>query len=139
MTKKKIIVLCTENSCRSQIADGYLKIYAGEKAAIYSAGIRAKGVNPKAIASMQEDGIDISNHTSNTIEEYNHLDFDFVITVCDNALESCPIITSNAKKFHHNFPDPGKVVGSDEEVKKAFSEVRDQINQYIQQFVAEYL
>ena len=85
MTNKKIVVLCTGNSCRSQIAEGYLRHFADNKADVYSAGVETHGVNPKAITTMQEDGIDISNHTSNNIDEYYDIDFDFVITVCDNA------------------------------------------------------
>ena len=84
---KKILVLCTGNSCRSQIAHGYLQKIAGDKAQVYSAGVETHGVNPKAIATMLEDGIDISNHTSNNVLEYQGIDFDFVITVCDNAKE----------------------------------------------------
>jgi arsenate reductase (thioredoxin) len=100
---KKILVLCTGNSCRSQIAEGYLRHLAEGKAEIYSAGIETHGVNPKAISIMKEDGIDISNHTSNNVDEYKNIDF--VITVCDNAKENCPYFPTNAKKFHYNFPD----------------------------------
>lgn len=82
---KKILVLCTANSCRSQLAEGYLRHFAGDKAEIYSAGVRSTGVNPGAIATMKEDDIDISHQTSNAMEEYKDIDFDFVITVCDNA------------------------------------------------------
>jgi arsenate reductase (thioredoxin) len=90
MTQKKILVLCTGNSCRSQIAEGYLRHFAGDKVIVYSAGVEIHGVNPKAIATMKDDGIDISNHTSNSIAEYLNINFDFVITVCDNAKERCP-------------------------------------------------
>ena len=108
---KKILVLCTGNSCRSQIAEGYLRHFAGNKAEVYSAGIETHGVNPKAIATMKEDGIDISQHTSNNIDEYSNIDFDFVITVCDNAKERCPYFPSKAIKFHQNFPDQTKKYG----------------------------
>src|SRR5690606_30000711 len=84
---KKILVLCTGNSCRSQLAEGYLRHFAGNRAEVYSAGIETHGVNPRAIAAMAEDGIDISGHTSNHVDEYRHIDFDYVITVCDNARE----------------------------------------------------
>ena len=97
---KRILVLCTGNSCRSQIAEGYLKHLAKEKAEVYSAGIETHGVNPKAIAIMIEDGINISKHTSNNVNEYRDIDFDFVITVCDNAKEQCPVFPSTAKQFH---------------------------------------
>ena len=115
---KKVLVLCTGNSCRSKIAEGYLRHFVGQKAEIYSAGVETHGVNPKAIATMKDDGIDISNHTSNNIDEYRNIDFDFVITVCDNAKERCPYFPTKAKKFHHNFPDPAKAIGTDEEINE---------------------
>jgi arsenate reductase len=136
---KKILVLCTGNSCRSQIAEGYLRHFANGKAEIYSAGIETHGVNPKAIAVMKEDRIDISKHTSNNIDEYRNMDFDFVITVCDNAKERCPFFPSRAKKFHYNFPDPAKATGTDEEVKKEFIRVRDMIKEYCRNFIKENL
>lgn len=133
--KKNILVLCTGNSCRSQIAEGYLRYYAGDKATVYSAGIETHGVNPNAIATMKEDGIDISMHTSNNISEYTNINFDFIITVCDNAKERCPYFPSNAIKYHHNFPDPAKVVGSELEIKDAFRSVREQIKIYCADFI----
>lgn len=139
MEKKKILVLCTGNSCRSQIAEGYLRHFAGEKAEVYSAGVETHGVNPKATATMLEDGIDISGHTSNNIDEYNGIDFDFVITVCDNAKERCPFFPSKAEKFHYNFPDPAKATGTDQEIKEQFRAVRQQIKEYCQQFTADNL
>ena len=139
MDKKKILVLCTGNSCRSQIAEGYLRHFAKGKAEIYSAGIETHGVNPRAIAVMKEDGIDISHHTSNNIEEYRNIDFDFVITVCDNAKERCPFFPSKAKKFHYDFPDPAKATGTEEEIKKQFATVRDMIKDYCKNFVADNL
>jgi|SRR5690606_37534823 len=137
--KQKILVLCTGNSCRSQIAEAYLQYFANEKAEIYSAGVETHGVNPKAITTMLEDGINISNHTSNHIDEYAAIDFDMVITVCDNAKERCPYFPTKAKKFHHNFPDPAKVAGSDEEIMNQFRTVREQIKRYCRQFVEDNL
>jgi arsenate reductase (thioredoxin) len=137
--KKKILVLCTGNSCRSQMTEGYLRHFAGNKAEIYSAGIETHGVNPKAIATMQEDGIDISKHTSNNLDEYRDIDFDFIITVCDNAKERCPLFPSDAKKFHQNFSDPSKLTGTFEEINKQFRLVRQQIKNYAQNFVADHL
>lgn len=134
---KRILVLCTGNSCRSQIAEGYLKHFATGKAEVYSAGVETHGVNPRAVAVMKEDGIDISNHTSNNIEEYRNIDFNFVITVCDNAKERCPFFPSNAKKFHYNFPDPAKAKGSEEEIMQQFREVRNLIKNYCRQFIEE--
>ncbi|HYJ63614.1 MAG TPA: arsenate reductase ArsC [Parafilimonas sp.] len=136
---KKILVLCTGNSCRSQIVEGYLRKFAGDKAEIYSAGIETHGVNPKAIETMKEDGIDISHQTSNNINEYSNIDFDFIITVCDNAKEQCPVFPSSAKKFHQNFIDPAKAIGTQEEIKEQFRKVRDEIKNYCQNFVAENL
>ena len=136
---KKILVLCTGNSCRSQMAEGYLRHFAGERAEIFSAGIETHGVNPRAIAVMKEDGIHISFHTSNNINEYRDIHFDFVITVCDNAKENCPFFPGGAKKFHHNFPDPAKAVGSEEDILKAFRNTRELIKRYCQKFVSENL
>ena len=138
-TMKKVLVLCTGNSCRSQIAHGYLKHFANGKAEIYSAGIETHGVNPKAIATMAADGIDISNHTSNNVNEYTNIDFDYVITVCDNAKESCPYFPTKAVKLHYNFPDPAKAQGTEEEVKAEFAEVREMIKSYCENFVKEHL
>lgn len=133
---KKVLVLCTGNSCRSQIAEGYLRYFAGNKAEIYSAGVETHGVNPTAIETMREDGIDISKHTSNNIEEYKNIDFDYVITVCDHAKERCPFLPTNAKKLHFNFPDPAKATGTDEEIKQSFRNVRDLIKDYCKNFVS---
>lgn len=134
---KKILVLCTGNSCRSQIAEGYLKHFAKGKAQVYSAGIETHGVNPKAISIMKEDGIDISHNTSNNVDEYRTIDFDFVITVCDNAKENCPYFPTKAKKFHHNFPDPAKTKGSDKEIINEFRKVRGMIKEYCRNFIKE--
>ena len=131
---KKILVLCTGNSCRSQIAEGYLHHFARGRAEIYSAGVETHGVNPRAIAIMKEDGIDITGHTSNHVDEYRDIDFDFVITVCDNALERCPYFPTNARKFHYNFPDPAKATGSEEEIMASFRAVRELIKAYSRDF-----
>lgn len=136
---KKILVLCTGNSCRSQIAEGYLRHFAEDRSEIYSAGVETHGVNPNAIATMKEDGIDISHHTSNNIDEYYNIEFDFVITVCDNAKERCPFFPTKAKKFHHNFPDPAKVTGTDEEINEEFRNVRQVIRDFCKEFTATNL
>ncbi|MDI9356191.1 MAG: arsenate reductase ArsC [Chitinophagaceae bacterium] len=137
---KNILVLCTGNSCRSQIAHGYLAYFTeGKKVKIYSAGLEAHGVNPKAIATMQEDNIDISLHTSNSIEEYLKVEFDFIITVCDNAKERCPFFPTKAKKLHYDFPDPAKAQGTEEEIKAEFRVVRQLIKDYCKKFVTENL
>ena len=132
---KKVLVLCTGNSCRSQIAHGYLQKFAGDKAQIFSAGVETHGVNPKAIATMLEDGIDISTHTSNNVLEYQGIEFDYVITVCDNAKERCPYFPSRSEKIHYNFPDPAKATGTEEEIKKEFERVRKLIKNYCEEFI----
>lgn len=133
--KPKVLVLCTGNSCRSQIAEGYLRHFAQEKADIYSAGIETHGVNPRAIATMLEDGINISNHTSNNVTEYAHLQFDFVITVCDNARENCPYFPAQIKMVHHNFPDPAKAIGTEIQIMDEFRKVREMIKEFSSSFV----
>jgi arsenate reductase (thioredoxin) len=136
---KRILVLCTGNSCRSQIAEGYLRFFAGERAEVYSAGVETHGVNPTAIQIMKEDGIDISGHTSNNVNEYRDINFDYVITVCDNAKERCPVFPSTAKQFHYNFPDPAKATGSEEQILHQFRTVRGMIKQYTMDFVSRNL
>ncbi len=136
---KNILVLCTGNSCRSQIAEGYLRHFAGNKANIYSAGIETHGVNPKAIQVMTEDGIDISQHTSNNVDEYINIPFDCVITVCDNANEACPFFPGNVGRFHQNFPDPAKAIGNTAQVMDEFRKVRDMIKIYAEDFVRKHL
>ena len=133
---KNILVLCTGNSCRSQMAHGYLNKYAYGKATIYSAGIETHGLNSGAVSIMKEDGIDISNHTSNHVDEYVHIDFDYIVTVCDHAKENCPYIPSkNAIRLHHNFFDPSKVEGTETEKHLAFEKVRNEIKSYCKAFV----
>jgi arsenate reductase len=139
LQKKKILVLCTGNSCRSQIAEGYLTYFAGSKATVFSAGVEIHGLNSKAVVTMKDDNIDISNHTSNHIDEYDNIDFDFVITVCDNAKERCPFFPTNAQMFHYNFPDPTKTVGTEEEIEKEFSKVRELIKEYSRKFIADHI
>ena len=139
MNMKKVLVLFTGNSCRSQMAEGYLRHFAGDRAAIYSAGIEAHGVNPSAIAVMKEDGIDISSQTSDTLDRYMDIDFDYVITVCDNARERCPYFPTRAQKFHYNFADPAKASGSEQEIMEEFRKVRVMLKEYSRKFAAEHL
>ncbi len=134
---KNILVLCTGNSCRSQIAHGYLAEMTKGKANVYSAGVETHGVNPIAIAIMKEDSIDIANHTSNNITEYFEVDFDYVITVCDNAKERCPYFPTKALKFHYNFPDPAKATGTEEEIMNEFRTVREMVKNYCEDFVRD--
>lgn len=132
---KKILVLCTGNSCRSQIAEGYLRHFAHGRAEVFSAGVETHGVNPKAIETMKADGIDIAQHTSNNINEYQDISFDYVITVCDHAREVCPFFPSGAEKFHYNFPDPAKATGTAADIAAEFDRVRDMIKQYSKDFI----
>ena len=131
--------MCTGNSCRSQIAHGYLEEFVNGKADVFSAGIETHGVNPKAIQTMKEDGIDISHHTSNNVNEYANINFDYVITVCDNAKENCPYFPATVKSFHYNFPDPAKAKGTEEEIMAQFRSTRDLIKTYCNNFVVENL
>ncbi len=132
---KNILVLCTGNSCRSQMAEGYLRYFSDGMAVVFSAGIETHGVNPRAVSVMLADGIDISHHTSNNVNEYLAVKFDFIITVCDHANEVCPVFPSSAKKFHFNFPDPAKVTGVEEEIVLEFRRVRELIKVYCKEFV----
>jgi len=136
---KNILVLCTGNSCRSQIAHGFLAAMTAGKALVYSAGVETHGVNPKAIATMKEIGIDISHHSSNNITEYLDVNFDYVITVCDNAKERCPYFPTKAVKLHYNFPDPAKAIGTEDEINEQFKSVRTMIKTYCEKFVEEYI
>lgn len=122
------------------MAHGYLNEFAKQLANIYSAGIETHGLNPSAVAIMKEDQIDISNHTSNHVDEYAEVDFDYIITVCDHANENCPFIPSkNAHRLHHNFFDPSKVKGTEEEKHSAFLKARNEIKAYVKNFVNTHL
>lgn len=136
---KNILVLCTGNSCRSQMAEGYLQHFAGDKAKVYSAGIETHGVNLKAIKVMAEDHIDISRNTSNNVDEYINIPFDYLITVCDNANENCPYFPGKMQRFHYNFPDPAKAQGTPEQIMDEFRRVRNMIKAYSKDFVFEHL
>jgi arsenate reductase len=137
--RKRILVLCTGNSCRSQIAHGYLNYFGENSLEVYSAGIETHGVNPKAIAVMKEDHVDISHHTSNNVSEYADMEFDFVLTVCDNAKENCPYFPAKVKTLHYNFPDPAKAKGNEAEIMEQFRMTRDMIRKYIRDFIQNYV
>ena len=137
---KNILVLCTGNSCRSQIAHGYLNYFACRKAKVYSAGIETHGVNPRAIAAMQEDGINIKEHTSNLIMEYKDIDFDYIISVCDHAKAHCPVgFSSSAVRIHQHFSDPSAVRGDNRQIHEAFEVTRLGIKNFCRAFVKQYL
>lgn len=135
---KNILILCTGNSCRSQMAHGYLQHFASESTRVYSAGVETHGLNPDAVAIMAEDGIDISGHTSNHIEEYKSVPFDLIVTVCDHALERCPIFPSGAKKLHQNFSDPSRHQGDPAGKQEEFRRVRELIKNFCQDICKSY-
>jgi len=122
------------------MAQGYLTHFANGNAVIYSAGIEAHGLNPEAVSIMKEDGIDISHHTSNIVDEYQGVYWDYIITVCDHAKENCPFtVAPNAERLHHNFSDPSKVEGTDEQKHEAFLKVRNEIKEYCRNFIEHNL
>ncbi len=123
------------------MAHGYLKaLQPSPVATIYSAGIETHGLNPGAVSIMKEDGIDISSHTSNNVSEYEGIPWDFIITVCDHAQENCPYIPAqHAKRIHHNFSDPSKVVGTEEERHEAFLQTREAIKEFSRRFIESEL
>ena len=134
---KRILVLCTGNSCRSQMAEGWLKYYAGTEAEVYSAGIEAHGLNMFAVKVMMDAVIDISGYQSKRTDELPVKEFDFIITVCDSAKENCPYFPGKAIRIHHSFPDPATASGTEEEILKVFAGVRDQIEDFCFDFVNE--
>ena len=134
-----VLVLCTGNSCRSQMAEGYLRHYAQGRFNVYSAGVETHGLNAKAVACMLQDGIDIAHHTSNLIDDYQDIDFDVVLSVCDHAAERCPVFPSKAKRYHHNFKDPSKCIGPQAEIEQAFIETRNDIKSYCKALTEEIL
>jgi len=129
--KKRILILCTGNSARSQMAEGLLRHDAGDRYEVQSAGAKPSHVRPEAIAVMQEIGIDISGHRSKSVDEFASQSFDTVLTVCDHAREMCPVYPGHAHRIHRNFEDPAAVQGSEEERLSAFRRVRDQIRNYL--------
>ena len=136
---KKVLALCTGNSCRSQMAEGWLRYYAGKEAEVFSAGIEAHGLNPEAVRSMSDALIDISGHKSKTVNELPDVKFDFIITFCDDAKENCPYFPGKGLHLHRSFADPASFSGSKEEVQRKFDEIRDQIEDYCFDFVHSYI
>ena len=128
----KVLFLCTGNSCRSQIAEGWARHLKGDVIEPYSAGIHPIGVNPRAIKVMAEAGVDISAQKSEHIDELPGIDFDYVITLCDNARGHCPVFGGKAKLIHRAFEDPTLMVGSEERILAAFRRTRDNIRAFIE-------
>jgi arsenate reductase (thioredoxin) len=133
-SKKRILILCTGNSARSQMAEGLLRHDAGDRFEVFSAGTKPSSVRHEAIAAMRELGIDISGSRSKSVDEFDGQRFDYVLTVCDNAKESCPISPRTTTAIHHSFEDPAAVQGSDEEKLAAFRRVRDQLRYFLAEF-----
>jgi arsenate reductase (thioredoxin) len=137
MKKQRVLILCTGNSARSQMAEALLRHDAGNRFEVFSAGVNPTRVRPEAIAVMQELGIDLSAHRSKHVDEFAGQSFDYVLTVCDNARERCPIFAGQTVTIHHCFVDPADYNGSEEERVALFREVRDQIHEYSRTFPPE--
>ena len=137
--KKRVLILCTGNSARSQMAEGLLRHEAGDRFEVFSAGTKPSHVRPEAIVVMNEIGIDIAGHRSKSVDEFTGQDLDYVITVCDDANEVCPVFPRRVQRLHWPFPDPAAVEGSEEQRRAAFKKVRDQIHGRIMVFLGEPL
>ncbi len=135
-TKKKVLVLCTGNSCRSQMAEAFLRSLS-INSIIFSAGIEPKAINKNAIEVMLELGYNLSDHTSNDINEYSVIGFDYLLSVCDNAKESCPVFNNAIKKNHHSFHDPADASGNRSEILIVFRKVRDEIKDFCLKYAKE--
>jgi arsenate reductase len=133
--KKRVLILCTGNSARSQMAEGLLRHDAGDRFEVESAGTRPGHVRPEAIAVMKELGIDISGHRSKHVQEFERESFDYVLTVCDNSRESCPVFPGHVNRFHKGFEDPAALKGTEEERLSLFRRVRDEIRDYLKVFL----
>ena len=135
---KRVLVLCTGNSCRSQMAEGYLKAFLSGKAEVHSAGVENHAINENAIKIMKRDGVDISKNTSNHVSEYEHINFNFIITVCDHAHETCPsYFSKKAVRIHKDFFDPSKIE-DEERLIFGFEKSRNEIKKFCQEFCATY-
>ena len=132
--KKRVLILCTGNSARSQMAEGLLRHDAGDRFEVESAGTRPGHVRPEAIAVMKELGIDISGHRSKHVQEFENQSFDYVVTVCDNAKESCPVFPGHLNRIHQGFEDPAALKGTEAERLSLFRKVRDEIRNYLKVF-----
>ena len=134
--KKSVLILCTGNSARSQMAEGLLRNMAGDRFEVFSAGTHPTSLNPNAVSALADLGIDISSHRSKSADEFRNNSFDYVITVCDNARESCPIFPGAGERIHRSFPDPASAPISDQPV--IFRQVRDSIRTWLELFIAQH-
>jgi arsenate reductase (thioredoxin) len=136
--KKRVLILCTGNSARSQMAEGLLRHAAGDRFDVSSAGTEPSSVRPEAIAAMRELGIDIAGHRSKNVDEFAGQPFDYVITVCDHARETCPVFFGTAQRIHQSFEDPPPPrIGSDEERLAVFRRVRDELRVWLRDFTRD--
>ena len=134
--KKRVLVLCTGNSARSQMAEGLLRHDGGDRFEVESAGVNPTRVRPEAVEAMREIGIDISGHRSKSADEFVGQDFDYIITVCDNARETCPVFPGRAERIHHSFEDPPAPGAADPDATMAvFRRVRDEIRGWVREFI----
>jgi len=136
MEKKKVLFICTQNTARSQMAEGLLQTLYGDRYEVFSAGTNPFRVNPFAIEAMKKVGIDISGHRSKSIDEFRDIDIDYAVTVCDSAKESCPYFAGAKVLLHHSFSDPAAVAGSDEVILAEFVRVRDEIRNWIEEVIS---
>ena len=134
--RKKVLFLCTGNSCRSQMAEGFLNNLGRERFIAFSAGSKPSSINPFAVRVMQEKGIDISNNKSEHLDKYLNEGFDYIITVCDNAKDSCPIFPGNHNKLHWDIEDPAEYAGTEEEILNFFRTIRDKIGSNVREFIS---
>lgn len=132
--KKKVLFLCTANSCRSQMAEGIANHFLGDRLEAVSAGTEASFVNPRAVQVLREIGVDISGHRSKNLDEFSGLEFDYVITLCGDANEKCPLFFGGVQRIHLGFPDPAKAQGTEEEIMNEFRRVRDEIRDSLTEF-----
>jgi arsenate reductase len=136
--KKRVLILCTGNSARSQMAEGLLREFGGNKFTVESAGVAPSSVRREAVEAMREIGVDISGHRSKSIDEFRDCNFDFIITVCDNAKETCPVFPGGATRIHQNFTDPPPETFGDYQSRlKVFREVRDELREWINDFTCQ--
>ncbi|MBI3008429.1 MAG: arsenate reductase ArsC [Candidatus Omnitrophica bacterium] len=133
---KRVLILCTGNSARSQMAEGLLRHFAGDRFEVFSAGVKPAQVNPLAIAAMKEIGIDISRHKSKSVTEFLSQQFDYCITVCDNAKQTCPVFPGKYQKIHWSLEDPAQAQGTEEEKLDVFRKIRDKIHENILDFIS---
>lgn len=134
---KQILVLCTGNSCRSQMAEGWLKSMLGGLAVVYSAGLEAHGINPYMKRAMEDVGVDVSAHTSNVMDEYKEMEFDYVLTVCNHARDNCPYFQHASKRISFSFEDPADAIGTYEEQLLVYKKVCHQIERFCANFVEQ--